>query len=100
MNSERSTYQHSQSRWLVRIMYVAVMMTCLHVWFGPVHLLNEVQAQLPDSALQRKHILEETRQINRLLTEIKQILKTGTLHVRIQGADNKSDTHPVPSRGW
>lgn len=88
MTSQITNYQYSQPRWFMRIIFMFVFVTCLRVWTGPVSILNEAQAQLPDSALQRKHILEETRKTNRLLTEIKQILRSETLHVRIQGADN------------
>ena len=88
MTSQITNYQYSQPRWFMRIIFMLVFVTCLRVWIGPVSILHEAKAQLPDSALQRKHILEETRKTNRLLTEIKQILRSETLHVRIQGADN------------
>jgi len=88
MASQKVNYQYSQPRWIMWIFFVFVFVTCLRVWTGPVSVLNEVQAQLPDSALQRKQILEETRKTNHILTEIKQILRSETLHVHIQGADN------------
>ena len=55
---------------------------------GSFPILDKAQAQIPDSAKQRKLLLAETKQTNRLLTEIKQILRDETLHVRLQAADN------------
>ena len=47
-------------------------------------------AQIPDSGMQRKLLLEETRRTNQLLTELIQTIKTGTFKVRIEGTDNKA----------
>ena len=88
MCTQRTVYQPALPRRLVKIFSIIVLLTCLRVWVGPVSMLDEAQAQIPDSALQRKLLLEEARQTNRLLTEIKQLLRKGTLNVRIQGADN------------
>lgn len=88
MQIKKSIYQYSPLRWLERILIVVVLLTCLRVWTGPFPLLNKAQAQLPDSAKQRIMLLEETRKTNRLLNEIKQILRDETLHVRLQPADN------------
>ncbi len=65
-----------------------VLVTCLRVWTGPVALESTVRAQLPDSAAQRKQILDEARRTNQLLAEIKAVLEHGTLNVRNQSADN------------
>ena len=64
-------YQHERERWLGRAVALLVLLTCLRVWTGPVFLVPSVQAQLPDPALQRKQLLEESRRTNRLLVEIK-----------------------------
>ena len=88
MASQITNYQYSQPRWFMRIIIAFVIATCVRVWIGPESILNEAEAQLPDSALQRKQILEENRKTNHLLTEIKKILRSETLHVRLRGADN------------
>lgn len=88
MHTENSSYPYSRSRWIERTLMVVVLLTCLRVWIGPVDILNKAQAQLPDSAKQRIMLLNETKQTNRLLSEIKQILRNETLHVRLQTADN------------
>ena len=66
-----------------------VLLTCLHVWIGPVQILEHASAQIPDSGHQRKLLIDETRRTNQLLTEIAQILREQTLNVRIATADNQ-----------
>ncbi len=69
-----------------------ILATCLHVWIGPFSILPAAYGQIPDAGMQRKMILEEAVRTNQLLTEIKGILTERTLNVRIQGADNSSNT--------
>ena len=67
-----------------------IVLTCIRVWTGPVALDAAAQAQIPDSGMQRKLQLDEAKHTNQLLSEIKQLLTTGTLNVRIQSADNST----------
>ncbi|MFQ5590045.1 MAG: hypothetical protein ACE5HE_02670 [Phycisphaerae bacterium] len=76
-------------RWVKRGLIVVVLMTFLRLWVGPADLDRRAQAQIPDSGMQRKLMLEELRRTNQLLMEIKQILASGTFNVRVEGADNK-----------
>ncbi len=71
------------------VLAVFVVLSCLRAWLGPIELISPAQAQIPDSAMQRKLLLEEARRTNQLLSEIKRILTSHTLNVRVQGADNK-----------
>ncbi len=88
-----------QKRRLLKVgISLFVLLTCIRVWVGPVAILEPAQAQIPDSGLQRKLILDETRRTNQLLAEIKQLLKTHTFNVRVQGADNPSSKR-TGSRG-
>ena len=64
-----------------------VILTCLRIWLGPFPLLERAEAQIPDAGLQRKQIVDESRRTNELLSDIKRILETQTLQVRLQGAD-------------
>jgi len=68
-----------------------VILTCLRVWIGPFPLLTEARAQIPDAGLQRKLMLDEAQRTNQLLDDIKRILASGDLHVRIKGADNQEN---------
>ena len=52
---------------------------------------SQARAQIPNSGLQRKRILQEARRTNELLEEILKVLRKGTLNVRIRGADNPGD---------
>ena len=76
---------------------LGLLITVIRVWTGPVPLIEQASAQIPDSGLQRKQLLAETRRTNQLLEEIKQILDSGTLNVRFSGADNPSDA-PAKNR--
>lgn len=69
-----------------------VLATCLRVWVGPFSILPVAYGQIPDAGMQRKQILEETVRTNQLLSEIRTMLAERTLNVRIQGADNQSDS--------
>ena len=64
-----------------------VLISCLQAWLGPTQILPSAEAQIPDSAMQRRLLLEEARRTNQLLSEIKQILTSRTLNVRVTGAD-------------
>ncbi len=72
-----------------RLVSLFVILTCLRIWLGPFPLLERAEAQIPDAGLQRKQQLDEVRRTNELLSDIKRILETQTLHVRLEGADNQ-----------
>lgn len=91
-------YQSQKRRLLHGGISLFVLLTCIRVWVGPQAILEQAQAQIPDSGMQRKLLLEEARQTNQLLSEIKQLLKTHTFNVRIQGADNQADRPARPRR--
>ena len=82
-------------RWVIG---AALVVTCLRVWVEPVALNATAAAQIPDSALQRKQLLEAVRHTNQLLADIKGHLKDGTLNVRLPSADNPADSEGTPRR--
>ena len=88
--------QHRGSGFLTRALVIFVLLTCLRVWLWPAPMLPEALAQIPDSGLQRKLLLEEVQQTNRLLGEVREILRSHTFNVRIEGADNQA--HPPAAR--
>jgi len=76
---------------LIRLAFLAFLgLTCVKVWVGPPPLETPVYGQIPDAAAQRKQAIDEAKLTNQLLADIKRILETQSLNVRIQGADNKS----------
>ncbi len=77
---------------------VVLLLTCMRVWIGPVPLAARAEAQTFNPALQRKQVLDEARRTNQLLSDIKRILESQTLNVRIEGADNLPGSPPVPRR--
>jgi len=95
----RRRYQYQNHRWLLGVFGFFVLLTCIRVWVGPAAILEQAQAQIPDSGKQRKLLVEEARRTNQLLTEIKLLLETSTFNVRIQGADNQAGTPAKHPRG-
>ncbi len=66
-----------------------LVFTCLRVWSGPIDVLPAAVAQIPDAGRQRLRLVELTGETNRLLREIKDLLKSGSLQVRVEGTDKK-----------
>ena len=80
--------QPHRGRLVRHALVLFVALSCLRAWLGPTGLSDRAEAQIPDSGTQRKALLEETRRTNQLLSDIKQILTSGTLNVTVKGADN------------
>jgi hypothetical protein len=93
------TERNPFDRWLRLPVGLLVLATCLRVWLGPAPILPEARGQLPDTAMQRKLLLEEARQTNRLLEDVKKMLKDHTFNVRVAGADNQAPAPALPRRG-
>ena len=71
--------------WLLPALIAA---TCIRVWLIPGGgVLPRAQAQIPDSGMQRKQILSAAQRTNELLTQIADILGSGTIQVRLVDAD-------------
>ena len=88
MKRSHTGYESHKGRFWRGAIGLFLLLTCIRVWHGPEPILEPAQAQIPDSGLQRRRILEEAKRTNRLLSDIKRLLETGTLNVRIQRADN------------
>lgn len=86
------------ARWVRVVVGVFLLLTCVRAWVGHETTASRVHAQIPDSGLQRKQLLEEARRTNQLLSDIKRVLETGTLNVRLRSADNQADK-PSNARG-
>lgn len=94
----KTRFQYQERSWLFGLILFVVLGTCVRVWVGPISFTDEARAQIPDSGMQRKLLVIEAMRTTALLTEIRDLLKTHTLNVRIQGADNQTDT-PSRKRG-
>ncbi|UCE62262.1 MAG: hypothetical protein JSU63_11220 [Phycisphaerales bacterium] len=82
-----SPYRTSGSHLARLVLAAFVLISCLRVWLGPTQIVPSAEAQIPDSAMQRRLLVEEAKRTNQLLSEIKQILTSRTLNVRVAGAD-------------
>lgn len=78
------------TRILRGVIALFIGLTCLQVWIGADGLLEPARAQIPDSGLQRKLLLEEARRTNQLLAEIAKTLRDSTLNVRVVAADDRT----------
>lgn len=76
------------------LLTVLITATCCKVWLGPVEVVPVASAQIPDSGLQRKQMIDEIRQTNLLLTQALDLLQKHTFKVRLEGTDNS----PAPKR--
>ena len=76
------------------VVLLGVIAIQLSVWLGP-HL-PRAQAQIPDSGLQRKQLLESQAEISATLDQILQHLRTQTIKVKVIGTDKdiKSTSKP------
>ena len=87
--TESLSPQPRSRRFVDRLVVFFVILTCFRIWLGPFPLLERAEAQIPDAGLQRKQLVDEARRSNELLSDIKRILESQTLHVRLEGADNQ-----------
>lgn len=89
MDSRTQKPHRSWSRIIV-ILFLAA--TCWKVWIGDPHLLPIASAQIPDSGMQRKVLIDEIRKTNQLITQLAATMKTHTFKVRIEGTDKQATT--------
>lgn len=87
-----STYSNNRRRpWTHILIGVMAIATFVRVWFGPISMDASAMAQIPDSGLQRKLMLEELRRTNQILGEMQELLTSHTFNVHVLGADNQAD---------
>lgn len=79
------------SDWWRALLLAVLLLAGLSLWDKNDGLVAPARAQLPNPASQRLEQLHVQRRTNELLEEILQLLKSGTLHVRLEGADNQAD---------
>lgn len=86
-----STFEVSRKRWWRTLVAGVLAATCVRVWLGPGEILPRAVAQIPDSGLQRKKMVDELQHTNRLLEQINQTLLTQTIKVQVAGTDKTKD---------
>ena len=91
-----TTFKRPRRR-IVRMLVAGVLAaTCARVWLGPGEFLPRAVAQIPDSGLQRKKMVDELARINHLLGQIHHTLRTRTIKVRVEGTDKIKDRAAAP----
>ncbi len=71
-----------------------LLLTCLKVWLSPVDVIQPAVAQIPNSGKQRFDMLAELKRVNQQLSELISVVRTHTIKVRMDGADNKRTGAP------
>ncbi len=66
---------------------ILIGLTMWKVWIGPIPQAGVAHAQIPDSAAQRRLLIDELRRTNQLLTQIDETIRNHTIKVRIIEAD-------------
>jgi len=78
------------ARWYRTLLILFLVATCWKVWVGEPQVLPIASAQIPDSGMQRKVLINEVRITNQLLTQLNATLKSHTFKVRIEGTDKQA----------
>ena len=78
------------TRGLLTALVVLLTIISLELWASMPGAVSMAHAQIPDTALQRQQIVQETQKTNDLLQGILDQLKTGTVKVRIETADKRT----------
>jgi len=85
-----------------RIFQIAVVFLlgaiAIAAWDVRPNIKSEAMAQIPDTALQRKQMIDEQRVTNELLTRILLHLETMPIKVRSVGSDERKDEAPKRPR--
>lgn len=89
MTSAPTCPSHRRPRpWNV-ILGVLLVATFFKAWAPQEPVLSVAQAQVSNPAEQRRQLVAQARRTNELLSDIKRILESGKLHVRVDAADNQ-----------
>ncbi|MFH0983260.1 MAG: hypothetical protein V2A79_17210 [Planctomycetota bacterium] len=87
-----STTLDAPRRRIGRMLVIGILAaTCARVWLAPGEVLPRAVAQIPDSGLQRRQMLDEIRRTNQLLEQIHHTLQTETIKVTMEGTDKTKD---------
>ncbi|HPF39451.1 MAG TPA: hypothetical protein P5081_12470 [Phycisphaerae bacterium] len=84
------------TRSLLTIIAVLLSIVVVELAYERAPALPAAQAQIPDTAKQRKEIVEESRETNRLLSAILGHLQTKTVKVEIKTTDTRKEGREGP----
>lgn len=83
------------TRGILCALTVLLTIIAIELWVGRPDSVMTAQAQIPDTALQRREIVEETRRTNALLEQILEHLKTKPVQVTIKADERKPSGGPA-----
>ena len=94
-STSAAPWRRNPSMWQVGLGLLLVA-TFLKSWFPGERVLPMAEAQVSNPANQRRDLVREARRTNELLTDIKRILESGELHVRVEATDNLPASGKLP----
>jgi hypothetical protein len=83
------------TRGILSALTALLTIIAIELWAGRPDGVSTAQAQIPDTALQRREIVEETRRSNALLEQILEHLKTKPVQVTIKADERKQAGGPA-----
>jgi hypothetical protein len=78
------------TRLLLTALVVLLSMIAVELWVALPGGVPSAHAQIPDTAMQRQQIAQESQRTNDLLQKILDHLKTGSIKVRMETADKRT----------
>jgi hypothetical protein len=78
------------TRTVLTALVVLLSVIAVELWVAMPSGIPNAQAQIPDTAMQRQQIAQESQKTNDLLQKILDHLRTGTVKVRMETADKRS----------
>jgi len=76
------------------IVAVLLALIAIPIWSGSVSVLPTAVAQIPDTGLQRKQLIDEQRRSNELLEQILETLQSRTIKVYVATSDKEGGASP------
>ncbi len=76
------------------IVAALLALIAIPIWSGTVSILPSAVAQIPDTGLQRKQLIDEQRRTNELLEQILDTLQSRTIKVYVATSDKEGGASP------
>jgi len=84
------------TRALLVVLTGLLAVIAVELWAFRPHAENTAHAQIPDTALQRRNIVEESRRTNQLLEQILEHLRTKPIKITIDHTDKSTSARATP----
>ena len=91
----RGSNENGRRTGLEAVIAVSLLsLIAIQLWCGSVSVLPSASAQIPDTGLQRKQLIDEQRRTNELLEQILDTLQSRTIKVYVAASDKGGAAGP------